>query len=229
MAFERVEYRRLYEGVIKQIENMISSGELSAGDRLPSERELVEQIGVSRGTLREAFRVLERQGIIETRPGGGRVIKALPPESTGRDLIRASLENAAVMDLLAAREIVESAIVELACDRATGEDLQAIEDTLKSEEAGLLHDRASIGSAFHCTVADACHNPILSSIRLELDLRLLGQHQRMILESPERLQERCQQHREIFEAISARDPVRARQAVLQNLRSARRHLGLLGN
>lgn len=225
MSFERVEYRRLYEDVIEQIETMIATGKLCPGDRLPPERELAEQIGISRGTLREAFRILERQGAIETRPGGGRVIRMMPHGSSERDEIVAILQSAATADLLVAREAVETAIVELACSQASEDDLQAIEEILRKQEAEMRAGGIPHGDLFHGAAADACRNPVLGSIRLELSLHIPRKSDGGAAVAPEWVANRHRQHVAIYEAIRARDPGRARQALLENLREAREYLG----
>jgi len=108
---------------------------LLIGDRLPPERDLAKQLGVSRSTLREAFRVLEQQGIIVTKPGGGRYIVGLPKQYDKQALLE-DLEKAAIWDLLETREMLENRIVELACERATEQDLINIREaeTFKYEK-----------------------------------------------------------------------------------------------
>ena len=80
MTFKTIVPVRLYESVTEQIMNLIKNNELKPGDKLPPERDLAEKFSISRGSLREAFRVLESRGIIE-RPGGGRFIREINKEA----------------------------------------------------------------------------------------------------------------------------------------------------
>ncbi|AEG16610.1 GntR domain protein [Desulfofundulus kuznetsovii DSM 6115] len=218
--FKKIEYRRLYEDVITQIENIILAGQLAPGDKLPPERELAEEIGVSRGTLREAFRILERQGIIETRPGGGRYVRKLPENRLDRERILSNLETAAMLDLLEAREALESKIIELACERATKADLEAIERALSIIEEGkaeryevLDHDQA-----FHLAIAEATHNIVFVTI-CELYLDLLFKIRAKTTVMPGRAKQILEEHRAIFEAIKCRDTNGAKKALMDHLRN----------
>src|SRR5947208_3036285 len=74
--FGQVAAERRYEAVVRQILALISHGEIAPGSRLPAERDLAERLGVSRNVLREAFRVLEARGIVRSRAGGGRFVRA---------------------------------------------------------------------------------------------------------------------------------------------------------
>lgn len=218
--YKKIEYRRLYEDVISQIEANISSAQLMPGDRLPSERELSEEIGVSRGTLREAFRILERQGMITARPGGGRYVNKLPDGRVDRERILTNLETAAMLDLLEAREVIESKIVELACARATTADLETIERSLaaiegsESETCKVL-DR---DNDFHLAIAEATHNIVFVGI-VELNLDLLYQIRSKTSSMPGRADQIDGEHRAIFEAIKQRDVNKAKETMLNHLKN----------
>lgn len=223
--FKKIEYRRLYEDVISQIEANISSEQLMPGDRLPSERELAEKVGVSRGTLREAFRILERQGMITARPGGGRYVKKLPDGRMDRDRILLNLETAAMLDLLEAREVIESRIVELACARATRADLEAIERSMaviknSDAESGKVLDR---DNDFHLAIAEATHNIVFVGI-VELNLDLLFQIRLKTSSMPGRANQIAEEHRSIFKAIKQRDVNKAKETMLNHLKNISSHL-----
>lgn len=223
--FKKIEYRRLYEDVISQIEANISSEQLMPGDRLPSERELAEKVGVSRGTLREAFRILERQGMITARPGGGRYVKKLPDGRMDRDRILLNLETAAMLDLLEAREVIESRIVELACARATRADLEVIERSMavienSDAESGKVLDR---DNDFHLAIAEATHNIVFVGI-VELNLDLLFQIRLKTSSMPGRANQIAEEHRAIFKAIKQRDVNKAKETMLNHLKNISSHL-----
>ena len=221
MTFEKVEYIRLYEKVVEQIEAMIQRGELAPGDQLPAERDLSELFNVSRGTLREAFRVLEQQGIIYTRPGGGRYVAKVPAKGDlDKAAILASLENAAILDLLEAREVIELKVVELACQRATLEEIIAIEETFS---AGNGQKPVASDYAFHLALADASHNQAFINL-VKLNLDLLKKTREKTLKSPDRVQGMVGEHYRIFEAVRERDQVRARETMLAHLSGIRERM-----
>lgn len=224
MSFERTEYRRLYQDIIQQILKMLEENQLCIGDRLPSERELSEIIGVSRSTLREAFRVLEQQKIIETKPGDGRYIIGLPKENDKSSIFE-NLEKVAIWDLLEARETLETKIVELACERATEEDFMNIR-----EAEGLLDNKTHLNvspidsdHAFHLAIAEASKNVMFSSF-IQINLELWAKIREKTLYSPDRTQQMVKEHREIREAIEARDKEGAKLAQQIHLRNIRRRI-----
>src|SRR5699024_11556529 len=105
----KIEYKRLYEQVIIILKNKIEEGEFAVGEKLPSERDLVKELDVSRGTLRDAFRVLVSQGVIETKPGGGRVLtKALNDSEGIVSKLIDEMKRSAMVELIEAIEIVEN-------------------------------------------------------------------------------------------------------------------------
>lgn len=218
--YKKIEYRRLYEEVISQIEANILSAQLMPGDRLPSERELSEEIGVSRGTLREAFRILERQGMITARPGGGRYVRKLPDGRMDRERILANLETAAMLDLIEAREVIESRIVELACARATGADIEAIERSLSVIEGSDVENYNVLDrdNDFHLAIAEATHNIVFVGI-VELNLDLLFQIRLKTSLMPGRADQIAGEHRAIFEAIKNRDVNKAKETMLNHLKN----------
>jgi len=127
-VFKEITPVRLYESVIEQIMNLIKNNELKPGDKLPPERELAEKLSISRGSLREAFRVLESKGLIKSKPGGGRSIREIRKNGhNNTENIILNLEKSSILELLEAREMFEVKIVELAARRATAEDIELIE------------------------------------------------------------------------------------------------------
>ena len=131
MEFREIAPVRLYESVIEQIMELIKNNELKPGDKFPPERELAEKLSISRGSLREAFRVLESRGFIKSKPGGGRYIREIRKNGhNNTENIILSLEKSSILELLEAREIFEVKIVELATQRATIEDTELIEQAL---------------------------------------------------------------------------------------------------
>lgn len=218
MTIKKVKYHRVYEDVIEQIEKMIIEGNYNPGDVLPTERELAQSFGISRNTLREAFRILEREGLVETRPGGGRYVsKSLGKEDETKRIIE-NIEKATILELLEARKIFEIGIVELAAMRATEQDLQEIETALK--KWGVIDrdsdDPVNPDQAFHLSIAKATHNMVLVNL-IELHMDIIRRTRMKTEEIPGRKQEIYEEHLAIFKALQARDPQRAKEALMSHL------------
>jgi GntR family transcriptional repressor for pyruvate dehydrogenase complex len=120
----------LYKDVLAQLESYIESNDLKVGDSLPTERVMAEQLGISRGTLREAFRILEANGVVRVTPGGGRFLERdLAHSNLIIDMVH-ELNPIDATDLMELREILELKIVELVIEKATDEELREIELSL---------------------------------------------------------------------------------------------------
>lgn len=133
--FQRAKKSRVFQDVVEQIQEAILEGKLSPGDKLPPERELQETFNVSRGTLREALRVLEQKGLIEIRlgTGGGSMVREAGAEQLTETLglmIRSG--RVSVLDIGEFREGMEGRIAFLAASRASDQDVEHLEELLKS-------------------------------------------------------------------------------------------------
>lgn len=224
MTIQRIKYHRVYEDVIEQIKNLILEGNLSPGDVLPTERELAQSFGISRGTLREAFRILEREGLIEVKPGGGRYLSKALDVAEDRSRIMDNIERATIIELLEARELFETGIVELAAKRATEEDIAEIEAAFeKWGEIDLEEDRSEPDQAFHLSIAKATHNVVLINM-IELHMDLLQRTLNKTAEIPGRKSEVYEEHLLIMQAIKQRDPVKAKLALLNHLNKVKENI-----
>ncbi|MGM1046391.1 MAG: FadR/GntR family transcriptional regulator [Bacillota bacterium] len=225
MTIKRIKYHRVYEDVIEQIKNLILEGNLSPGDVLPTERELAQSFGISRGTLREAFRILEREGLIEVKPGGGRYLSKALDVAEDRSRIMDNIERATIIELLEARELFETGIAELAAKRATEEDIAEIEAAF--EKWGQIdlegEDRSEPDQAFHLSIAKATHNVVLINM-IELHMDLLQRTLNKTLEIPGRKSEVYEEHLLIVQAIKQRDPVKAKLALLNHLNKVKENI-----
>ena len=171
--FQEAKHNRIFQDVVDQIQEAILQGRLQAGSRLPSERELTEIFRTSRGTLREALRVLEQKGLITIKTGvkGGSLVNALTTEQVSESLAllirsqRVSLRNLAEF-----REGVEGMVAGLAVQRAGKEDIRRLKRLLKQAKA-YLEGRAPDWDAFirtdnqiHMALAQIARNPIYESV-----------------------------------------------------------------
>lgn len=205
----------LHRLILDQLHALLTEGRMQPGDLLPSERFLAEKLNVSRGTLREALRILEHQGVIETRAGGGRRLRQLAVEEfdLSPDEYVSLLRTAAAVDLMEARQALEERIVELACERATSEDIQNINEALHGPDAFSAEEGAG-DKAFHLAIAAATHNFVfVRMMSLHLDL-VKGIRQKILTE--ERKQEMFAEHDAIYRAIAARNPAEARAAMIRH-------------
>ena len=222
--FKEITPVRLYENVIEQIMDLIKSNELKPGDKLPPERELAEKLSISRGSLREAFRVLESKGLIKSKPGGGRSIREIRKNGhNNTENIILSLEKSSILELLEAREIFEVKIVELAARRATAEDIELIEKALdKMNKEEISNDKKiESDTEFHLTIARASRNFVFVNI-MQLHLDLLKETREKTWKIPGRREEQQEEHQAIFQAIKEHNGKKANEAMLRHLRSIRK-------
>jgi len=224
MKFSKITPVRLYESVIEQIMSLIKNNELKPGDKLPPERELAEKLSISRGSLREAFRVLESRGLIKSKPGGGRYIREIRKNGhNNTENIILSLEKSSILELLEAREMFEVKIVELAAQRATAEDIELIGKALNkmNEEEGLKNDeKTQSDTEFHLAIARASHNFVFVNI-IKLHLDLLQETREKTWQIPGRKEEQYQEHQAILQAIKEHNIKKAGEAMLKHLRNVR--------
>jgi GntR family transcriptional regulator, transcriptional repressor for pyruvate dehydrogenase complex len=169
IEFRPIKATRAFEEIAEQIREELTSRRLRAGDRLPPERALAEQFGVSRNTLREALRSLENAGLLRLQKGatGGAFVR----ESTGDAVItglRDMFHLGAIQPehLTEARVWIESIVVGAACERATSEDIEALKANLAAAETAArsgidFYDQAAIHLEFHRIIARATKNPVM--------------------------------------------------------------------
>jgi len=159
---------RAFEQVLARLEAEIAAGRLTAGARLPAERDLAAQLGVARSSVREALRVLEALGLIETRrgPEHGARLREHPGDGFG-ELVRMHLQlrHATVADLVAFRVLVESWAVIQAVDRGGPEVAHIVDLADVTADDALAPDRFVAADAdLHIAIVRAAANPILSLV-----------------------------------------------------------------
>ncbi len=218
MPLEAVEARRLYRQIADQLRSLIDSGEYAVGSRLPTERELAEQLKVSRPTVREALIALEVEGRVRIRVGSG--IYVIEPAGAAPVPAAAVIEGP--FELLRAREFLESAIAEQAARVATKDDvaridaaLVAMENVDHPGEASMVHDRA-----FHVAIAGCLGNAVLVRVVGELfDQRLNPYFAQLAhyFENPGTWRTALDEHRAVRDAIAAGEPEAACDAMRDHL------------
>jgi len=214
------------EKVIHRIGLLVDTGEVRLDGRFPSERALEARWQVSRLVIREAFRALEVQGVVESRPGGGRYLRSdHVPDPVRLRRMRLETGRAPLLRLWEAREAVEAQAAGLAALRATPEQVAAIARPLRLTGAlvpeALRH--TDVNTEFHRAIARACGNPVLEDIISDLLSRSQAAGFRHVLEAEDwaALQEG---HRPILDAIVARNADAARRGMSQHFDALRRQL-----
>jgi GntR family transcriptional repressor for pyruvate dehydrogenase complex len=208
--------------VVEHVRREIEAGRLGPGHRLPPERELAREMGVSRPSLRSGLRTLQAMGIITSRRGAGTFIVEGPPKLGKAPLqFLAALHGFTLDQMYEARRMLEVGAAALAAERATGELLAAMADeitglfaTLEEPQTFLRYDLG-----FHRAVAAGSGNPIVAAIIGTLT-EIIWETGRLNMEGFS-LRESAETHRRIYEAIRARSPERARREMNEHLERAR--------
>ena len=207
---------RIYEKVVEKLKNEIAVGNILPGDPLPSERQLMETFSVSRSSLREAFRVMELLGLIESIPGKGRFVRH--PRAISEDKNTMQLEDSAILELMEARRILDPAIIAESAMRATPSDLTRILRNITYTERSLSSpdERARVDFDFHLLLAEATHNFVFINLtRMNFDL-ISATHERIykLLGDKDAF---LNEHREIYEAVLVHDVEKAREAASRHI------------
>jgi GntR family transcriptional regulator, transcriptional repressor for pyruvate dehydrogenase complex len=225
--FTPVRSPRLSEEIIRQIARLVRSGELKLNARFPSERALQDQWGVSRPVLREAFRALEVQGMIESRPGGGRYLRSnWIPEPVQHRSIRLEDKRHDLLEIWDARESIETKSAELAARYATPEDIAALARPLQLLAELPLKEAASVdfNREFHLVIARASRNSLIEEMVIRLVARSSEVGFREFLDT-EDFVNLMLIHKPIYEAIASHDPEAARQAMVHHFNELRKTIG----
>ncbi len=215
------------EQVVAHVRNLITSGQVKPGDRLPAERDLAVQVGVSRPTVRAGLRALAAMGVVQSRHGSGTFIPAGPPMLASEPLgFLAALHGFTREEMYEARRILEVGAAGLAAERATAEQLTMMAEevanlfsAMNDPQRFLVHD-----IDFHRTVASASHNPIVATLVEMVSALYYGRRRETAELATERnLRDSSEMHRRIFQAIRARDLEAARGAMNEHLRQSSAH------
>lgn len=215
------------EQVVTFVRALIDRGRLRPGDRLPGERELATQIGVSRPSVRAGLHALAAMGVVRSRHGSGTYIPDGPPSLGSEPLsFLAALHGFTREDMYETRRILETEAAGLAAERATPEHLA----TLAEEVAGLFANRDNPNEFlvhdinFHRAVAEAAKNPIVGAL-VGMVSALYYERRRATAQraSDSDLRDAAEAHRRIYQAIRARDAEAARRAMSAHLLQASRY------
>ena len=220
MPVTAIETHRLYRQIAAQLSALIASGEFAVGQRLPAERELAAQLGVSRPSLREALIALELEGLVEVRVGAGIWVTATSGRTSASPVQH---EGEGPFELLRARGLIEGEIAAVAAREATAADLTSIRAALTEMERleKQRQDFSSFDREFHLRIAASTGNGVLRTVVEDLwdrgrgaMWRLMEQH----FQTPALQLASVNDHRAILQALAAHDPREARNAMRAHLK-----------
>jgi len=211
---------RVSQDIIEQVRDLVTSGRLKPGDRLPSERELSQALSVSRSSVREAIRAMESLGLIDARAGEGTFV--VPVSGSRRsDPIVASLHQdwSTQHKLFEVRRVIEPDLAALAARRATAEQIERLRAILNDQEAEIARGGTGVkqDNLFHFLMAEATGNEALVRIVDSL-MDLLLKTREESLQHDERRARSLKQHRTILAAIEARDSPGAERLMRDHIR-----------
>jgi GntR family transcriptional repressor for pyruvate dehydrogenase complex len=223
MNFQPIKSKKIYEEIMEQIESLIVQGGFNPGDKLPSEREMAERLGVSRGSVREALTALAAIGILDIRPGEGTFVASTSDQDTIEALAMIwSVERNSLAELMEVRRILESEAAALCAARATPEDVRHMElmlddmkNTAERHEQGVDFDLY-----FHFAIGQGTGNRVLHRLLNTLDQMMhqtFLQNRQEMYASPGVAQRIISEHEVILEAIRNRDVQAAREGMLNHL------------
>lgn len=222
---------RISDQVVNRLLEIIQTGGLQAGERLPAERKLAEQLGVSRSSLREAIQQLVSRGVLYSRLGAGTYLQspsAQWPQRAIEPLAALMLSDPHYRyDVLEARQALETSTVWHAAQRATAEDKERIRrcfDTMVQYQQGHDAEHAARADAqFHLAIAEASHNLVLLQVMrglFELVLGTVTENRHLMFvhdDPPQTLERLTRQHEALMQSILAGDPEQARAVMGEHL------------
>lgn len=218
MPLQTVEPQRLYRQIAEQLRALISQGEFAAGTRLPAERDLAKQLGVSRPSVREALIAMEVEGWVEVRTGSGVYVLDRSIRAKRADGPPIALTEWGPLELIRARRVVEGEIASMAASQARRKDRDAMRGAMDAMIADAKRGVLPLDGdrAFHTAIVEACGNVVLietvqsfwDSRRGPLFTRLTG-----YFETMKSWQCAITEHEAIFAAICAHDGPAARAAM----------------
>lgn len=214
--------RKLYEEVAERIEGMISGGRFASGDQLPSEREIMEELGVGRSAVREAMLSLQKMGLVTVRSGErARVTtpsaNVLVSELSGAARLLLA-QDGGIQRFQEARALFEVGLARIAAQQATADDIARLKDALDAN-AKAIGDREEFvrtDVAFHYVIATVPQNPIFTSLHNAV-VEWLTEQRETSGRSPVSGKSAYAAHKRIYAAIAAHDPAAAQKAMQDHL------------
>lgn len=222
---DKVKRTSLSDAVTESVISQIREGRYRAGDRIPTERELAEQLGVGRTSVREGLSFLEKMGVLEIRQGMGMVVRSLSLGEVFEHLIPVQtiieLPDKDVRNIMHVRRVLEAESARTAAENATEMQLDRLGELLDGMAASLEKPREylDLDLEFHVVLAEAGGNPVLAQLT-GLIRDIYTRYFEIVLEDPEMNRTSLEFHRKVYEALRKRNPEAARQHIIAHLLQA---------
>ncbi len=217
--FNSVKHTKISEEIVNQIKRLITDGKLKPGDRLPPERELIKQLGVSRPSLREALNSLVAMGFLEVRQAKRTFVRSVTSkliEDPLALLIKADTQK--IFDLIEVRKAIEAWAAYQAAQKASKEDIQQLDTIIKEMKKAFEEGRSweKQDADFHLAIAQATHNTIHMHIMSGI-YDLLRESVGRVFRDRAKIKKLLDQHLRIINAIRNHSPDKARERTLEHL------------
>jgi GntR family transcriptional repressor for pyruvate dehydrogenase complex len=219
VSLRPIDRTSVVQAISEQIFSLVRSGELTPGDRLPTEGEMVRTFGVSRASVRESLRALEALGLIETKVGSGSFVAVIGPKSLVNDeLLSLILTTVELKEIFDFRRLLEGETATLAALNATDEDLVAMEQTLDQVERNLQRGQPvfELSWEFHSVLAEASGNGIMAKV-LGVVYEMIKEIEGQIYDAHFDMEQETAAHRALLEALKNRNPELAKRRMLEHL------------
>ncbi|KAA0115191.1 FadR/GntR family transcriptional regulator [Mycolicibacterium sp. P9-22] len=207
---------RLYEVIVEQLCGYMADNDMAPGDRLPAERELAANLGVSRASLSQALVALEVQGVLSVRHGDGAILIRRPTEERAIKALREHADR--IPDIIEAREALEVKLAGLAAVRRSDDEMKAIDAAIaKMDQEIASGDRGVDGDEmFHEAITTAAHSSLLAKLMHEIS-GLVRETRIESLSQQDRPKASLESHKRIAEAVRRQDPAEAGRAMAEHI------------
>lgn len=202
------------EEIIKKIRDLITSNKLKPGDRLPSERKLSEEFGVSRGNVREVIQKLEFYGLLKTLPQSGTVVANMGvPALSGMITDILQLKKPDFKSLVESRIMLEMQVVALAAERRTEKHIEQIEEALEAYRLKVENNESAVEEdlMFHLKISEASGNPVLNTLMLIITPEIIANFEKYHVCTKSMTGDNIIEHQQIFDAIKEKNPEKAKR------------------
>ncbi len=218
--FQEITIETPVDKIIRQIRELITSGQLKPGDRLPPERKLAEKLGVGRTNVRDAIKKLEFYGILRTLPQSGTIVAGMgitALEGLISDVLK--IENSDFGSLIETRALLETASAKLAAERRTEEDIENMKKALVAYEDQVNHGKQGVEEdlMFHLKIAEASKNNVLKSLMLIIIPDIINNFIQLDVCKDGRFYTALDEHKVILDHIIAQDSEAAAKAMQDHL------------
>lgn len=217
----------LYNSIIEKIRNMIKTGELKPGDRLPPERKMAEELGVSRNSLRQAIQAMSERKIIESRQGDGNYISSCPDFSFSSDTIIDAIteQNGFLKDILEFRQLTEPQIAYIAAGRISRDQIDTLKILVCDQHRAIMDNKEdnTLDTAFHMKLAEFAGNRVFLQVMSALR-NIINETRSDWLQSVERRNASIEGHLRIIDALEDGDPDRAFESMKKHLLEIEEHI-----